>query len=137
MHLATVSTWSPILFPTLASKWEDRYAAPRPGALLLLCSEWASLQAIALHGYPFLDIWISSSGYPMMAYHIKDPELVLLIRDLARRRKKSMIDVIRAACQEALNREKCKQPFLKRVEPVRLKVQALLDSASKSSGEAS
>jgi hypothetical protein len=73
----------------------------------------------------------------MMPYHIKDPELDRLIRDLASRRKMAIIDVIRDACQMALDREKSKQPFLQRVEPVRLKVQALLDSASKSSDEAS
>jgi antitoxin VapB len=73
----------------------------------------------------------------MMPYHIKDPEVDRLIRDLARRRKKPIIDAIRDACQEVLDREKSKEPFLKRVEPVRLKVQALLNHASKSSGEAS
>ncbi len=72
-----------------------------------------------------------------MAYHIKDQEVDRLSRELARHRNMSIIDVIRDACQEVLDREKSKQPFLQRVEPVRLKVQALLNHASKSSGEAS
>jgi hypothetical protein len=69
-------------------------------------------------------------------YHIKDPEVDRLIRELSRRRNKPIIDVIRDACQEALEREKSKQPFLERVEPVRRKVRALLDNESKSPGEA-
>ena len=73
----------------------------------------------------------------MMPYHIKDPEVERLLRELAQHRKMSIIDVIRDACKVALDREKSKQPFMKRVEPVRLKVQALLNHASKSSGEAS
>ncbi len=73
----------------------------------------------------------------MMPYHIKDPEVDRLIRELARRRNMSIVDVIRDSCQMALDHEKSKEPFLKRVEPVRLKVQALLNHASKSSGEAS
>src|SRR5918993_3043693 len=114
---ATVSTWAPILCPTFASKWEERNAVPRAGPLLPLCSERASLQASALQGYPFRDIRISSSGYPMMPYHIKDPEVERLFRELALCRKKTIIDVIRDACQEALDHDKSKQPFLERVEP--------------------
>ena len=53
-----------------------------------------------------------------MAYVIKDEHTVELIRELARRRRKSLADTIRDAIAHEMDREKQRVPLIQRLRPL-------------------
>ncbi len=53
-----------------------------------------------------------------MAYSIKDPETDRIIRELARVKGKPILDCIREACENELERERVKIPLWERLQPL-------------------
>lgn len=59
-----------------------------------------------------------------MAYNIKDPKTDELIRELARMKGKPILDSIREACENELQRERRKTPLWDRLQPLVSRVAA-------------
>jgi len=59
-----------------------------------------------------------------MAYHIKDPDTDRIIRELAKVKRKPILDAIRDACEKELRREAAKVPLWDRLQPLIDKVRA-------------
>lgn len=53
-----------------------------------------------------------------MAYNIKDPKTDEIIRELARVKGKPILDSIREACENELQRERRKSPLWDRLQPL-------------------
>ena len=53
-----------------------------------------------------------------MAYSIKDPETDKVIRELAKLKGKPILDSIREACQNEIDRERRKAPLWERLQPL-------------------
>lgn len=53
-----------------------------------------------------------------MAYSIKDPETDEIIRRLAKAKGKPILDSIREACLNELERERAKVPLWERLQPI-------------------
>lgn len=53
-----------------------------------------------------------------MAYSIKDPETDEIIRRLAKAKGKPILDAIREACLNELERERAKVPLWERLQPI-------------------
>lgn len=53
-----------------------------------------------------------------MAYSIKDPETDELIRQLAKAKRKPIVEAIREACFNELERERAKVPLWERLQPI-------------------
>jgi len=59
-----------------------------------------------------------------MAYNIKDPKTDEVIRELARVKGKPILDSIREACENELQRERRKSPLWDRLQPLVSRVAA-------------
>ncbi|BDV36353.1 type II toxin-antitoxin system VapB family antitoxin [Methylocystis iwaonis] len=59
-----------------------------------------------------------------MAYSIKDPETDEIIRRLAKAKRKPIVDAIREACLNELERERAKIPLWERLQPLIARVAA-------------
>jgi antitoxin VapB len=53
-----------------------------------------------------------------MAYSIKDPQTDAIIRRLAKAKGKPIVDAIREACINELERERSKVPLWERLQPI-------------------
>ncbi|MEK8121596.1 type II toxin-antitoxin system VapB family antitoxin [Methylocystis sp. IM4] len=59
-----------------------------------------------------------------MAYSIKDPETDEIIRRLAKAKRKPIVEAIREACLNELERERAKVPLWERLQPLIERVSA-------------
>jgi antitoxin VapB len=59
-----------------------------------------------------------------VAYNIKDIETDRIIRELARIKRKPILDAIREACQNEIERERAKTPLWERLDDLRARVRA-------------
>ena len=66
-----------------------------------------------------------------MAYNIKDPKTDALIRELARVKGKPILDSIREACENDLQRERRKSPLWDRLLPLVSRIAAVPKSGMK------
>ncbi|QGM46977.1 type II toxin-antitoxin system VapB family antitoxin [Methylocystis heyeri] len=57
-----------------------------------------------------------------MAYSIKDPETDEIIRKLAKVKGKPIVEAIKEACANELERERAKIPLWERLQPLRARV---------------
>jgi len=57
-----------------------------------------------------------------MAYSIKDPETDEIIRKLAKAKGKPIVEAIKEACANELERERVKIPLWERLQPLRARV---------------
>jgi antitoxin VapB len=53
-----------------------------------------------------------------MAYNIKDPQTDRIIRELAKIKRKPILDAIREACEHEIERERRKTPLWDRLQPL-------------------
>jgi antitoxin VapB len=60
-----------------------------------------------------------------MAYSIKDPETDEIIRKLAIAKGKPIVEAIKEACVNELERERAKIPLWERLQPLRARVASL------------
>ena len=66
-----------------------------------------------------------------MPLHIKDPEATAAVRRLAAERHISLTDAVRAACVEALDRDRRTKPVGERVAPILERLDRLPDTGEK------
>ena len=66
-----------------------------------------------------------------MPLHVRDPETTALVRRLAAERRISLTQAIRAACLEALDRDRAAKPIAERVAPILARLDALPDTGPK------
>ena len=66
-----------------------------------------------------------------MALHIKDPEAVEFVRELAELRKSSLTEAVKSACREALKAERRKIPVEILLADLHAKIRALPDTGEK------
>jgi antitoxin VapB len=66
-----------------------------------------------------------------MPLHIKDNAATNAVRSLAARRRLTLTDAVRVACEEALERDARARPVRERVAPILAQVDALASTGAK------